>query len=185
MAEWHLRRVCVCGFCLSLTLSYRAQYKPLRTLCQMSNPAENFFRSNLQHPNGLFTASQILTLEYNGFDRWGGTGSVGVLDMLCQSSSQPSRNEFLARSPSIFKPRSSALSRFQQLTNCPRISPPLASLCFQALTHCPICKPFVFRTLQQYRGVVGGLERNRIIPSLCGGERRIGGEEGNLNAQRL
>src|SRR5690348_4465295 len=31
-------------------------------------------------------------------------------------------------------------------------SPLTASLCFQRLTHCPICKPFVFITLQQCGG---------------------------------
>ena len=37
-------------------LSYRAQYKQLRPPCQTGNLTENFFRSNLQHPNDLFTA---------------------------------------------------------------------------------------------------------------------------------
>ena len=35
-------------------------------------------------------------------------------------------------------------------------SPLAACLCFQRLTHCSICKPFVLITLQQYPGVVGG-----------------------------
>ena len=44
---------------------------------------------------------------------------------------------------------------FQQLTNCLRISPPMDTLCFQPLTHCPISKSLLFITLQQYPGVVG------------------------------
>src|SRR5690348_8516940 len=35
-------------------------------------------------------------------------------------------------------------------------SPDRRVLCFQALTHCPICKPSVLMTLQQWGGCVGG-----------------------------
>lgn len=37
----------------------------------------------------------------------------------------------------------------------PNPEPPIPVLSFLSLTHCPICKPFVLITLQQYRGVVG------------------------------
>ena len=47
-------------------------------------------------------------------------------------------------------------SRNQQLTNRPKLSPLSGSLCFHALTHCPICNFFVFKTLQQWGGCVGG-----------------------------
>jgi hypothetical protein len=43
----------------------------------------------------------------------------------------------------------------QQLTNCSKLSHHLDSLCFHALTHCPICKPFVLTTLQQWGGCEG------------------------------
>ena len=47
----------------------------------------------------------------------------------------------------------SLLPRASRGTNCSKFSPLAASLCFQRLTHCPICKPFALITLQQYPGV--------------------------------
>src|SRR5689334_4470976 len=35
-------------------------------------------------------------------------------------------------------------------TKCSKLSPPSGFLCFQSPTHCPIYKPFVLMTLQQY-----------------------------------
>ena len=58
---------------------------------------------------------------------------------------------FLSRMSSKFAP--STNHDFQRVTNRSRISPPVASFCFQALTHCPICNSFAFITLQQYPGV--------------------------------
>ena len=48
-----------------------------------------------------------------------------------------------------------SLSLYHSNLNATRTSPLIACLCFQRLAHCPICKPFVFITLQQYRGVGG------------------------------
>src|SRR5215472_10355155 len=44
------------------------------------------------------------------------------------------------------------LTDFQQLTNCPPRANHLASLCFQSLPNCPICKSFVL-TFIQHAGV--------------------------------
>ena len=49
-------------------------------------------------------------------------------------------------------PGFSARPNFQSLTNCSQLSSLFGFLCFHALTHCPICNPFVFMTLQPYRG---------------------------------
>src|SRR5579859_8059987 len=38
-------------------------------------------------------------------------------------------------------------------------SPQATVFCFHQLTNCPICKPFVLKTLQQWGGVVGGAVR--------------------------
>ena len=52
-------------------------------------------------------------------------------------------------------PGFSARPNFQSLTNCSLLSPLFGFLCFHALTHCPICNPFVLMALQPYRG--GGI----------------------------
>ena len=48
---------------------------------------------------------------------------------------------------SLFAP-----TNLQSLTNCPRLFINLESLCFHALTKCPICKPFVLITIRNARG---------------------------------
>ena len=55
-------------------------------------------------------------------------------------------------------------SRNQQLTNCSKLSPHFDSLCFHTLTYCPISKPFVLITLQQWGGV-GGCGSPSLRPS--------------------
>src|SRR5690349_9403638 len=42
------------------------------------------------------------------------------------------------------------VSEFQRVTNRPRFSPHLRFLCFHALTNVPVCKLFVFKSLQQW-----------------------------------
>ena len=58
-----------------------------------------------------------------------------------------------------FCPLNSAFSlgNSRQLTNRSKLSPHFDSLCFHRLTHCPICKSFVFSTIQQWGGCVGSL----------------------------
>jgi hypothetical protein len=44
---------------------------------------------------------------------------------------------------------------FQSLANCPRFATLSQPISFQPLTNCPICKSFLLKTIQQYRGVWG------------------------------
>src|SRR5690348_10465937 len=59
-----------------------------------------------------------------------------------------------------------ASSRALSLAN--RNSPLAAVLCFQRLTHCPICKPFVLITLQQWGEWVGATGRPEQLGAVAG-----------------
>src|ERR1700747_1344008 len=88
------------------------------------------------------------------------------MDMLCQSSSQPSRRDVPAVSPFALSLSILPFPVFSDLGTAP-ISPPFASLCFQALTHCPVCNSFFLITLRQYQTRVGAsLRFHRVRPAL-------------------
>ena len=87
-------------------------------------------------------------------------GGVGVLISSSLVHSERGASFFSATS-ALRKPRSPHLdcSSTARLPRASRGSSQLAFFfCFQRLTHCPICKPFVLITLQQWVGWVGGTE---------------------------
>ena len=166
------------ALCAPLTMAHRPTLQRSSRDVSLSNPfAFIHFRTLL--PNGAFS-TPLPSIACALFPMQWGVGLDLILSQAPVTNHQSLRCKFallfsttstmLLPQPISFQafallpgggyapyprnPQQSAATKhnFQQLAHCSHFSPPLRLLCFHALTHCPICNPFVLNAIQQCRG---------------------------------